>query len=232
MYCKHCGYQVGPKDTQCRHCGTELEGLEVCGGFWGLLGKEPEAAVIPAVAVQEPAEEPISPETEQQPETPKSRERKPVRQEFPILFRIAIGVCILCIAALIVLFISIRSNAAELERLRSDLAAQRDTVSRLREELDEARQELDEAQQMSQEPEVTTPPVQTAAESEPMEPSQEESAAVTEDGEALIDADPQAVSDTQGENETPPEPSEGEDIPETGAEEITAGSDPETESET
>ena len=229
MYCKHCGYEVGLKDVKCRHCGTELEGLEVCGGFWGLVGKEPEAAVIPAVAVQEPAAEPVPAAAEEESETPKSRARKPVRQEFPIPFRIAIGVCVLCIIALIALFISIRVNAAELEGLRSDLAVQRETVSRLREELDEARQELDEAQQVSQKPDVTAPPVQTAAVSEPVEPVED---AVTEDEETPIDAEPEAVSDGEGEDENAPASSDEEDVPETGAEEETAGADPETESET
>lgn len=40
MYCAKCGYKVLKNARQCQNCGASVEGIEYCGGFWGLVNRE------------------------------------------------------------------------------------------------------------------------------------------------------------------------------------------------
>lgn len=213
MYCKRCGYKVDRRDVRCRHCGEELEGLEVCGGFWGLVGKEPEEPVIAAVSVQEPVAS-VTQETETATvEEKKQRKQKPARQQFPILFRVAIGVCVVCLLALILLFVSIRSNGAALKELQAEINEHKATIDLLQAELDKTEDKLKAAEQQAQsiaqqQPETAAPPVRNGAETEP-------------DAPVVDDETPEAMSEeaATGEPEPVQTPEDGGD---TAAEETAA----------
>ena len=217
MYCKRCDYKVGQQDARCRHCGEGLEELEVCGGFWGLVGKEPEGPVIAPVPVQGPVAS-VEQETETVPvEEKKKRKQKPVHQQFPILFRVAIGVCVVCLLALILLFMSIRSNAAALKELRTEIKEHKATIELLQAELDQTEDKLKAAEQEAQsiaqqKPETVVSPVQNDAETEPEAPAvdDEPPVAVSEEtatGEAEPVQTPEAGGETASEETTAPEES-------------------------
>ena len=40
MYCENCGRRVDFDDKKCPDCGIEIEEIEYCGGFWGLIGEK------------------------------------------------------------------------------------------------------------------------------------------------------------------------------------------------
>lgn len=219
MYCKRCGYKVGQQDTRCRHCGEGLEELEVCGGFWGLVGKQPAAPVVPVVPVQEPvAAEPT--ETETAPgKAKRQREQQPVSRQFPILFRVAIGVCVVCLLALILLFVNIWSNAETLKKLQGEIAEHKTTIGLLQAELEDAQEELEAARQQAQivaqqKPEVSAPSALEDPETEedaPVAVSEETGApAASDETEAQEESDetaaPEDNQDDGATTEEQPEP--------------------------
>lgn len=40
MYCKKCGCKVEIGEKKCSNCGANVQDIEYCGGFWGLVGDE------------------------------------------------------------------------------------------------------------------------------------------------------------------------------------------------
>lgn len=45
MFCKKCGMRCDSSLETCANCGHPIGGDEYCGGFWGLVGEKPIAAV-------------------------------------------------------------------------------------------------------------------------------------------------------------------------------------------
>lgn len=43
MFCRNCGKNISPFDSQCPYCGTPAQSLETCAGFWDLC-KSPKPA--------------------------------------------------------------------------------------------------------------------------------------------------------------------------------------------
>ena len=43
MYCHKCGYKIVPGKNRCPHCGEDAGRAEVCGGFYGIIGKAAES---------------------------------------------------------------------------------------------------------------------------------------------------------------------------------------------
>lgn len=41
MYCQKCGYKIKTGTQKCPDCGTDVSTVEYCGGFWGLVNKQP-----------------------------------------------------------------------------------------------------------------------------------------------------------------------------------------------
>lgn len=53
MYCSKCGCKVESSQKNCPNCGALADGIEYCGGFWGLVGEEPKKQVIPELVSQD-----------------------------------------------------------------------------------------------------------------------------------------------------------------------------------
>lgn len=72
MFCNACGNKLSKEDKKCRACGAPADQSESCGGFWGLIGKEPprEEIVVPVTQPVKKPDQPMAPAPVEQKKSP------------------------------------------------------------------------------------------------------------------------------------------------------------------